>query len=189
MTVPEVLDRPDLSSEPNTAQDQPDIFHACVVTRAQSKKDGPDLFDSFMVAEQFPEAITFKSGSKSETKETRVPLANTLPQKVLHLPVSREEFITAQKDDVTLSKCHSSVLSQQDIKNKLAYFCDGGLLMQRWTGEVLDGTEWSAVYQVVVHTAYRSQVLFLAHDHPWSGHLGITKTYNRVLKHFFWPGL
>lgn len=29
----------------------------------------------------------------------------------------------------------------------------------------------------------------LAHDHPWSGHLGITKTYNRVLQHFFWPGL
>lgn len=22
-----------------------------------------------------------------------------------------------------------------------------------------------------------------------SGHLGVTKTYNRILKHFFWPGL
>ncbi|KAG1952330.1 gag-pol fusion protein [Pimephales promelas] len=32
-------------------------------------------------------------------------------------------------------------------------------------------------------------VLCLAHDHVLSGHLGITKTYNRILKHFFWPGL
>jgi len=42
---------------------------------------------------------------------------------------------------------------------------------------------------VVVPTSYRSQVLGLAHDHPWSGHMGITKTYERVLRHFFWPGL
>lgn len=38
-------------------------------------------------------------------------------------------------------------------------------------------------------TTYRSQVLSLAHDHPWSGHMGITKTYDKVLEHFFWPGL
>lgn len=32
-------------------------------------------------------------------------------------------------------------------------------------------------------------MLELAQEHLWSGHLGITKTYNRVLKHFFWPGM
>lgn len=32
-------------------------------------------------------------------------------------------------------------------------------------------------------------MLSLAHDHELSGHLGITKTYNRILRHFFWPGL
>lgn len=30
-------------------------------------------------------------------------------------------------------------------------------------------------------------VLKLAHS--WSGHLGITKTHDRILQHFFWPGL
>ena len=49
--------------------------------------------------------------------------------------------------------------------------------------------EWSYVVQVVVPTSYRQSVLSLAHDHLWSGHLGIAKTYDRVLKHFFWPGL
>ncbi|KAK3541806.1 hypothetical protein QTP86_005611, partial [Hemibagrus guttatus] len=28
---------------------------------------------------------------------------------------------------------------------------------------------------------YRYLVLSVAHDHPWSGHLGITKTYQRVI--------
>ncbi|KAK3548134.1 hypothetical protein QTP70_004875 [Hemibagrus guttatus] len=36
---------------------------------------------------------------------------------------------------------------------------------------------------------YRHLVLSVAYEHPWSGHLGITKTYNRVLKHFFWTRL
>ncbi|CDQ98709.1 unnamed protein product [Oncorhynchus mykiss] len=49
--------------------------------------------------------------------------------------------------------------------------------------------DWSEVCQVVVPTPFRQQVLSLAHDQAWSGHLGITKTYNRVLRHFFWPGL
>ena len=42
---------------------------------------------------------------------------------------------------------------------------------------------------MVVPTPLRQQVLSLAHDPAWSGHLGITKTYNRVLRNFFWPGL
>lgn len=29
--------------------------------------------------------------------------------------------------------------------------------------------------------------MILAHDHDLSGHLGIKKTYHRVLRHFFWP--
>lgn len=29
----------------------------------------------------------------------------------------------------------------------------------------------------------------MAHDHPWAGHLGVTKTYDHILQHFFWPGL
>ena len=32
-------------------------------------------------------------------------------------------------------------------------------------------------------------VLELAHEYPWSGHFGVTKTYDRILKHFFWPGM
>ncbi len=41
---------------------------------------------------------------------------------------------------------------------------------------------------MVVPSKYRS-VLFLAHEHLLSGHLGVTKTYHRILQHFFWPGL
>lgn len=45
------------------------------------------------------------------------------------------------------------------------------------------------MYQMVVPVKFRQHVLELAHEHLWSGHLGVTKTYNRVLKHLFWPGM
>lgn len=32
-------------------------------------------------------------------------------------------------------------------------------------------------------------MLSIAHESNWSGHLGINKTYQMILKHFFWPGL
>lgn len=32
-------------------------------------------------------------------------------------------------------------------------------------------------------------MLALAHEHVWSGHLGITKMYDRILRQFFYPGL
>ena len=49
--------------------------------------------------------------------------------------------------------------------------------------------DWGTVQQLVVPIGCRQQVLELAHEHLWSGHLGVTKTHDRMLKHLFWPGM
>lgn len=186
LPVPEVLDSPDSGpGSDDVSQKHPGVFPACVVTRAQSRNNDLDLSDTFLVTEQFP---------NSNLTETECPLnpPDTVSSRFslgdVRLPATREEFVAAQKSDVTLSKCLSSVLSKEEAqKKRLSYIMDRGLLIRRWASD-MDG-EWSATYQVVVPSVYRSQVLSLAHDHPWSGHMGVTKTYQRVLKHFFWPGL
>lgn len=43
------------------------------------------------------------------------------------------------------------------------------------------------VIQIVLPSKFRKSVLRLAHDE--SGHWGVKKTYDRVLRHFFWPRL
>ena len=43
------------------------------------------------------------------------------------------------------------------------------------------------IFQVVVPSKFRGYVLKLAHD--GSGHLGVHKTYDRILCNFFWPGM
>ncbi|KAJ0047442.1 hypothetical protein NL108_000158 [Boleophthalmus pectinirostris] len=173
--VPEVVERPDQSTE----SDHTDVFPECAVTRSQARNDVVDLSDSFLVEE---------NGYQTEhdhTAEKKCPA----PVGAVKLPATRAEFITAQKGDKTLLNCFSVVEQEGATKSRVAYILDDGLLMCHWNSEAT-GTEGEHVtYQVVVPTVYRAQVLSLAHDHPCSGHMGVTKTYNRVLKHFFWLGL
>ena len=44
-------------------------------------------------------------------------------------------------------------------------------------------------HQIVVPKIYRSEILRLAHETPMSGHLGVNKTYHKILNHFYWPSL
>ena len=43
--------------------------------------------------------------------------------------------------------------------------------------------------QVVVPEVLRTKVLSLAHDCIMSGHQGVKRTYERVIAHFYWPGV
>ncbi|MGL4646512.1 MAG: integrase zinc binding domain-containing protein, partial [Cetobacterium sp.] len=104
--------------------------------------------------------------------------------------ISREVLIDAQKNDATLQKCRASAGNLLSPRNQQFCWCDE-VLMRKWSSmlnaEQVD--DWNVVHQIVLPSQFRQHVLRLAHDHPWSGHLGVNKTYNRVLQHFFWPGL
>ncbi len=62
--------------------------------------------------------------------------------------------------------------------------------MRKWRpSNAAAADEWQIVKQVVVPPSYRSEILRLAHDGLFAGHLGVNKTYDRVIRHFFWPGI
>ena len=155
MPVPEVLDNPELNTESDkAAENNLDIFPACVVTRAQSKKYGPDLSDSFLVTDLFPDTVVTRSKGQPEAQLADAVSPLSCPE-VVKLLATREEFIAAQQDDITLAKCLSSVLSKDEAqKRKMAYVLEDGLLMRRWTSDVSEEVEWNATYQVVVPTAH-----------------------------------
>ncbi len=162
----------------------PETFPVCAVTRAQARKlaDADDLSTTFMVP-------TLEDGilMADEAKPGEEP--NSILNDV-KLPVTRDNMVVAQEADVTLRKCLSSVVPGEIAgERKTAYYMDNGLLMRKWCGNVSDYFEWATVNQIVVPVCYRQAVLALTHDHALSGHLGIKKTYNRILKHFVWPRL
>ena len=49
--------------------------------------------------------------------------------------------------------------------------------------------EWEVVHQIVVPKVYHNEGTSIAHDRPMAGHLGVKKTNDRILRHFWWPTL
>lgn len=69
------------------------------------------------------------------------------------------------------------------------YALKNGVLVRKWTPNSASTDDWKTITQIVFSKPFRDEVLRLAQDDPFAGHLGVNKTYDRVLKCFFWPGL
>lgn len=198
MPVLEVLDVPEVScGSEELGECFPEVFSACAVTRAQARKfeDEIDLSDFFIVPVVTGERSLSPSGVPDTLKTSLNPISNEV-KAVMFTPenssiiVNRKQMSDAQQSDPLLRKCFNSAVRQEVVKEeKVAYFIDDGLLMRKWCSNDDAEGDWSSVFQIVVPVVYRTQVLRLAHDHQLAGHLGITKTYDRILRHFFWPGL
>uniref|UniRef100_A0AAQ4PM80 Gypsy retrotransposon integrase-like protein 1 n=1 Tax=Gasterosteus aculeatus aculeatus TaxID=481459 RepID=A0AAQ4PM80_GASAC len=193
MPVLEILERPEILQPDVLAQDFPEVFPVCVVTRAQARSLGEAvvLSDTLFATELNGQTVSpvFPQSAAEPSVQPKVqcdPSTKETPR----LPMVRSNLIAAQKEDITLAKCFAAALAPESAKNKeIDYFMENDLLMRRWKSRVDLDNGRSNVSQIVVPTQYRQSVLSLAHEHLWSGHLGITKTYDRVLRQFFWPGL
>ena len=168
----------------------PNVFPVCAITRAQARKlgDAVDLSKSFMATLDEGEPSSLVSPTtESENVLKCVHESDLFPTDAdLSLNVTKEMLIRAQRNDPSLTLCFSSVVAAEENRRPIVFFQDNGVLMRRWSP---DSSEVNVVHQVVVPKDYRPQVLSLAHDSSLAGHLGVKKTYHRVLRNFFWPGL
>lgn len=168
------------------------ISPTCAVTRSQStKKQHIALSDcapeSMFTGEAEPETATTSNvaGAAESVPNMEVHRPDLMP-----LPVAGERLSAAQRADPTLQRCFKGVVSVDKAQGeKVAFVMRGKILMRKWSPTSDEELDWQTVYQVVVPSVYRQQVLSLAHESKWSGHLGVFKTYQLILKHFFWPGL
>ncbi|CAL9707779.1 unnamed protein product [Knipowitschia caucasica] len=186
LVTPEVTPVPILSTRPDAlAQTYPDVFTACAVTRAAAKREKDendvDLSDSFLCG---PEV-----DSDSQRNETSV--CGTDLTAASDFRLSRKQLIDNQKSDVSLARLFDEAVKSEGADSmSTGYFIRDGILMRKWTPlNVSPIEEWSVVTQIVVPSQFRAEILNLAHDNPLAGHLGVRKTYDRILRHFFWPGL
>lgn len=191
MPVLELLERPEPQAD-DLVQIFPEVFPACAVTRAQHKKFGDlvNLSDFFPATEMTVKPSVSPSPTTVNTDGMKVARkTGAHVNEVMNLSINRKELVDNQQSDPSLTKCFEQVKQKGPSTKQVDYFLDDNLLMRTWNSHAGSGHEWSMVYQVVLPQVYQQQVLSLAHDHVWAGHLGITKTYDRVLRHFFWPGL
>ncbi|KAK0143189.1 Retrovirus-related Pol polyprotein from transposon 412 [Merluccius polli] len=183
---PKTLTRDDLSVN------FPEVFASSVVTRAmardvkatsiQEQRDAIiDLSDSFMARPSLIPDSVVPQTAESLSSHAAVP----------KLSVDRDLLSKEQRNDPSLATLFSEVMSDEDIEQSPhGYFLRDGVLMRKWrplTASAQD--EWRVLYQIVIPASFRDEVLSLAHDHHFAGHLAVNKTTDRILRHFFWPGL
>ena len=92
---------------------------------------------------------------------------------------------------VSRSKLIFRALPEDEISQvPMCYYIKNGILMRKWRPfDVPADDEWAVYHQSVVPKSYRYEILSIAHESPMSGHLGINKTYHKIINHFYWPGL
>ena len=174
LAAPEVVPFPVVSKRPDDLEKQyPEAFPVCVTTRAMSEKKKQDkeadadiaLFDTFLA------------------KGDMLGFGKVFP--------SCDELKCEQGRDATLSSLFDKVVPDDEMTAvSCCYFVNNGVLMRKWTSPKMScHDDWSSVFQVVVPSVYRQDVMQLAQDHCFAGHMGIKKTLDRVLRHFFWHGV
>ncbi len=100
-------------------------------------------------------------------------------------PVSADVLGGEQRSDLSLAELFDIAVQDDDVSNVArGYFVQDGMLLRKWVphGDDIVG---DPVFEVVVPTKFRKTVLEVAHDH--SGHSGVRKPYDHILRYFFWP--
>ena len=105
--------------------------------------------------------------------------------------LSRTQLMADQKNDSELCQLAENAASVDEASSMATcYYDDSGILMSKWRPSTAPANEeWQVVHQIVIPKLHRKEILHLAHASSTAGHMGINKTYQRILNHFYWPGL
>lgn len=118
---------------------------------------------------------------------TPVEAVSELPAFETLLSVSRVDFIVEQQADPTLKSLFHQVDPGEKLHDQQSeYFLQEDLLCRKWV--VKNDSYSNEVIQVVVPLKFREAVLKVSHDGV-AVHTGVRKTYNRVMRAFFWSRL
>ena len=204
MVDPRVVEKPrDNEKTERLAEKFPGIFPASVVTRSMKakkeviKEQGKEEIG---LSGTFLENIDGKFEERNKEKADNALMRNESRNVKENIPekqesesksvISRQNLIVEQsKDKELLDLFKIALTSVEAEKVSVGYLIKDDILMRKWSPTACDNEKGETVYQIVVPTVHRREVLELAHDLPMSGHLGVHKTHNRVLQHFYWPGL
>ncbi|XP_026112910.1 uncharacterized protein LOC113091546 isoform X1 [Carassius auratus] len=191
---PEVVSVPLVANADDCGLKYPDVFTACAVTRSMAKSadrfisDEVDLCDTFIAN---PDVTKLLSVSPQEKAYLTPVIAEKSTRKDhVDLSLCPDKLNAAQRFDATLAPLFELVQpvpETESVPASQAYFLKNEILMRKWVSSK-SSDDWNAVRQIVVPVVYRDMILSVAHN-GLAGHLGVAKTYDRILRNFYWPGL
>ena len=191
----QVVPNLELTSNPVTEEDDMDkeIYASCAVTRSMNKESREEnveesTFDNHDQGHEITHlrginlSDIFKEASDDQNSDTEVDYETDADK----LSLSREKHIIDQRNDEDISYLRNSALTVSEIETVPAgYYVHDELLMRKWRPcDVYSDKEWAVVRQIVAPTSYRKHIIELAQSLPLGGHLGVNKTYQKLLECF-----
>ncbi|UYV74416.1 hypothetical protein LAZ67_11003491, partial [Cordylochernes scorpioides] len=130
--------------------------------------------------QEFDISIVYKNGKRHQDADclSRSPLPQSSEDNIPELS-SITDIRKEQRSDVQTKK----IIQEIDSKSESGYKIIDGILYRKNYDPM--GKPWL----LVVPKQMRVDILREAHDAPMAGHLGFVKTYDRVRRKYFWPGL
>ncbi|XP_063598689.1 uncharacterized protein LOC134775159 [Penaeus indicus] len=182
--VPDPIVRPvpsGVNPTESLENEYPYLFPSCAVTRSMSK--GTDEEPCPTNVSNFDNLTISSLFNEEEGNEEKLDSVKEVS--IRSLPITRDMLIDAQRKDKELCKYFSLVDDSQPLDSM--YYLNSGVLMRKYRPVDVPATDtFTEIHQVVVPFPYRQDVISLAHDIN-GGHLGVSKTYFKILKHFYWP--
>ena len=210
---PVMTEKPEVTTTIDPIEEEiPDLYPSCAVTRAMAQKANLEnaqvektTYSDYMYDLNDTFLSSMYKGSDQQTSRVCLPEEQDIDQntpltqdKDLIEPnvyvsnkqdLSTKTLILEQQKDSTLSSLFQNMVSEDEIPSvPCCYYKKNGVLMRKWRPpDVPSDAEWAVKHQVVLPKSYRNGVLSMAHETPLACHLGVSKTYNKILNHFFWP--
>ena len=185
-----VTEKPCLVEFPDPVEKEiPGLYPACVVTRAMSKKK-ENSEDVITLAETvIGQVLEGEPPKTSGPEPVEVIAEGSLSDKADKMSTS--QLIAEQHKDPELSNLFLRVVDENEVsQNPVCLFTKNGVLMRKWRPpDVSVEDEWAVKHQIVIPKSYRQEILSMAHETPLAGHMGVNKTCQKILNHFYWPSL
>ncbi|GFU32639.1 retrovirus-related Pol polyprotein from transposon 17.6 [Trichonephila clavipes] len=147
-----------------------------VVTRSQTRQSTENnIFDESDQNEQIE--LNLEEGTQNSENEEILPLVDCCSPINPVTQIKPSTFIAEQQKSKELAPIIESVKKG----NEADYEIKNGILVKKKINKL--GVE---EYLIIVPETLREQIKTICHDGT-SGHLGVIKTKDRLLRHFFWP--
>ncbi|GBO18103.1 Transposon Ty3-I Gag-Pol polyprotein, partial [Araneus ventricosus] len=134
--------------------------------------------------QEYDITIVYKIGRKHSDADSlsRNPLISTSVETCDEIPTlaSVTEYIKEQLKDPKLKSIIKVLKRGDEYQN---YLLKDGVLYKKTFDPM--GQQWL----LVVPKQLRGDILRSLHDAPAAGHLGFAKTYDRIRRKYYWPGL
>ena len=103
----------------------------------------------------------------------------------------RHKLIKEQNQDPTLCKIREKAITEDKMENKATCFYLRNRALMRKTKSMRGNSnaDHKEMHQILTPESCKQDILRIANDLPFAGHMGVNKTYSRILPYFYWPGL